>query len=249
MNRKTILTSVIFLCKIYFLQAQSLFKTQVPEEKKYDTTIVDPDYGILLYEKLNINLSSDSVRMCGTYACQSWKEDYYTNGKLLHKGFYIDGQLRSYKNYYPNGQLERDFRSVDNYASSMKLYYPNGQLKSDIKYKEGDNAVSWTDYYPDGKIKLQEQKVKNKAYFEFQKYFYKNGNPESELLLSDKKKLVYLYIEYYENGKIKVEGTKFFDTNSLQYIPDLFWKHYNSDGKPTKEVTYDKGTKINEKNL
>lgn len=249
MNSKFVLTATSLVCKIYFLHAQSLFKSQIPDEKKYETSIVDPEYGITIYEKLNINLSSDSVRMCGSYACQNWKEDYYVTGKLLHKGFYIDGQLRSYKNYYPNGQLERDFRSVDNFASTMKLYYENGQLKSDIKYKQGDNAVSWIDYYPDGKIKLQEQKVKNKDYYEFQKYFFSNGNPESELLLTDKKKLIYNYLEYHDNGKLKVEGTKYFDTNTKQYIPDLFWRYYDSNGKPVKEETYDKGSKINEKNL
>src|SRR5689334_12695522 len=79
--------------------------------KKGDTrefkAVYDSTYGINIYEALNMNTGGDSTRNdVKGYALQGWMEDFYPDGKVLHKGYYIDGQLKAYKNFYPNGQLE-----------------------------------------------------------------------------------------------------------------------------------------------
>ena len=74
--------------------------------------MIDSVYGINKYEDLNQRLGGDSVRNDKKgYAAIGWIKDFYPNGKVLHKGYYIEGQLKIYKNYFPNGQLERQFRT------------------------------------------------------------------------------------------------------------------------------------------
>jgi antitoxin component YwqK of YwqJK toxin-antitoxin module len=137
-------TYSIFLCFLIpeILLAQQDLTSQLPKAKRYDPKeVIDEEYGINLYEKLNIRLSSDSVRNCKGYACSGWVEDYYTNGAVLHKGYYIDGQLKIYKNFYPNGNVEREYKIIDDYKSNMKKYYENGTLKSDIKYTDKESIL------------------------------------------------------------------------------------------------------------
>ena len=72
--------------------AQFNFENQI-EKKEITKEIIDPTYGITLYEPLNMYLHSDSTRIEEGYAVNGWKEDYYSTGELLHKGYYIEGQL------------------------------------------------------------------------------------------------------------------------------------------------------------
>ncbi|MFZ5552063.1 MAG: toxin-antitoxin system YwqK family antitoxin [Bacteroidota bacterium] len=223
--------------------SQLNLKRQIPEKKVFDTSVVDPEYGIMLYEPLNFQLKGDSVRMCGTYACQSWVEDVYTTGALLHKGFYIDGQLKTYKNYYPNGNIERDFRAVDNYRSSAKLYYENGQLKSEIRYNDGDTEF-WVDYNEKGIKVYEEQSVKSMEYLEFRNFYFDSGSPDKLMILKDKKKLNYTYQEYHSNGKLKIDGHKLYDTNRFEYVNHGTWKYYDESGNLVKEELWEKGEKV-----
>lgn len=222
------------------VEAQFNLKRQIPEKKVFDTTVVDPVYGILIYEPLNLNLKGDSIRMCGGYACQSWVEDVYTTGAQLHKGFYIDGQLKTYKNFYPNGNMERDFRAVDNYRSSVKLYYQTGKLKSDIRYNEND-VEFWTDYNESGVKVYEEQALKSLVHIEYKNHYFDNGTPEKRMIIKDKKKLTYSYTEYHANGKIKVEGIKIYDSNRFEYVNDGTWKYFDESGNLSKEESWQRG--------
>ena len=239
-NRLLLLAS--FFCLGYNAFSQGIFDKQLPRHK-YDVNVVDSTYGIIMYEALNSSLGGDSIRKCGVYACQSWQEDIYLTGQLLHKGFYIDGQLKSYKNYYPNGQLERDFNSLDNYHSSVKIYYPSGQLKSDVEYDEG-TAKYWTDYTPEGKVQFTEKMNRSMEYYEFQKYFYDNGVPQKIMELKDKKKLTYLYEEYHPNGKLKLQGTKVYSKDNGQYVNQGTFKYFDENGTETKSESWDNGLKL-----
>ena len=53
--------------------------------------VVDPEYGITIYEAMNKRLRGDSARQCSISKCNGWVEDYYKNGQLLHKGYYEHG--------------------------------------------------------------------------------------------------------------------------------------------------------------
>lgn len=219
------------------------YEKQMPAKPKLDRSIIDSTYGITLYEPLNVMLDGDSVRMCGTYACQNQVMDYYETGELLHKGFYADGQLKAYKNYYPNGNLERDFKAIDLYRCQVKLYYENGQMKSVIKYNEGE-VQEWTDYYENGQIEMSEEKTKQCTYHIFVRFYFNDGKPQKLLELKDKKKITYTYTEYYASGAVKIQGEKVYKEELGDYINIGTWKYFDESGSVTKEERYDNGTLV-----
>ncbi|MFQ5334680.1 MAG: toxin-antitoxin system YwqK family antitoxin [Flavobacteriales bacterium] len=232
-----IITVFVGLC----VSGQDYIKKQLPTPIKYDPTeIIDSIYGITLYEKLNFRLGGDSVRNCGGYACEGWIEDHYKDGSMNHRGYYVDGHLKIYKNYFPNGQLERDFRIIDDYKSIMRIYYKDGTLKSEIRYN-GKDAYKWQDFYSNGQLEYYEEYNKGMDYYVAQKSYFKDGKPENILELDNKKKRIFLKKEYYPNGQVKEEGI-------LQYSMDLFdyrkvgkWSSYNEDGKLIKDTFYENG--------
>ncbi|MFN3916223.1 MAG: toxin-antitoxin system YwqK family antitoxin [Flavobacteriales bacterium] len=215
---------------------------------EYDSSVVDETYGIIIYEKLNPYLEGDSTRMCGNYACNNWQEDKYIDGKILHKGFYVNGQLRTYKNYYPNGNLERDFRNIDDHRASLKLYHPNGSLKSEAKYIKGE-AIEWRDYYENGQLEYEEVYGKKRTWHDSKKSYYPNGSPQYTQLVLDKKKLLFSRIEYHENGKVKLEGELRFDESLGDYVKTGKWAHYNESGSKIREETFKDNLLVNTVNL
>ncbi len=133
------------------IHCQTNTEYQLPQNKKYKPSeAIDSIHGIAIYERLNHRLSWDSVRNCKGYACNGLITDYYLDGSVLHKGFYVDGQLNNYSNYYPNGTVEREFKLIDDRRSIMNLYYPDGTLKSKHKYQDITPTI--------GKIFIQMEK-------------------------------------------------------------------------------------------
>ncbi|HXC03465.1 MAG TPA: hypothetical protein VNZ86_01860, partial [Bacteroidia bacterium] len=137
--------------------AQFSFVGAPPPPNKYKASqVVDPDRGIAIYDKMNVAFG-DSVRNTPKgYAASDWIEDYYESGQLLHKGFYIEGKLKVYKNYWENGRMERSFRFLDFSKSQMTVYYKDGQVRSDIIYKDGA-AMKTNEFYPSGKPDFEEE--------------------------------------------------------------------------------------------
>lgn len=229
-------------------------QNDLTDKKLYHNTydpekVIDKTYGIVMYEKLNMMLGKDSIRNGATgYAANGFIEDYYTSGQLLHKGFYVDGQLKIYKNYYPNGKEERNFRMVDIKKSKMTLFYEDGTMKSDIVYI-GNEALSWIDYYPNGTVEFEEIYDKSFQYYEKKAAYFKSGKPEDVLLLVDKKKLIYSYSSYYENGNLKEQGTVKYDKAMFDYQRIGDWKLFNENGSPSKIQKYVNGTVQSEQNL
>lgn len=184
---KSILSILIFFISVS-LYAQNDLTDKSLYFKTFDAKdVIDETYGINIYEKLNMMLGDKSTRNgINGYAANGFLEDYYTTGELLHKGFYVDGQLKIYKNYYPNGNIERNFRMVDIKKSKMTIFYEDGTMKSDIVYIENE-ALSWIDYYPNGMIEFEEIYDKSFQYYEKKANYYSNGKPENILELTDKK--------------------------------------------------------------
>jgi antitoxin component YwqK of YwqJK toxin-antitoxin module len=241
---------VFFIVTICFanIYGQGNFKKQLPEQKKYSADIVDEKFGIVLYEKLNMVLSGDSIRKENGYAVQNWKEDYYENGQLLHRGYYIDGQLKVYKNYYPDGQLERDFVNVDGYRSKCTLYYSNGKIKSQITYNEGAPMV-WSDYYDNGNIEFYEEYDKKMLFHVAKRSYYLNGQAESLMELIDKKKLTYSFNEFYETGTKRIVGSLRYDMSAYDYYKTGKWLYFGNTGAPSKEEQYNDGKVIKTTNF
>ncbi len=226
------------------LNDKSLYNnTYVPD------AVVDKKYGITMYEKLNMMIGTDTVRNDQNgYAANGYLEDFYTTGQLLHKGFYVDGQLKVYKNYYPNGNVERNFRLVDLKKSKMTTFYEDGSMKSDVVYIEQE-ALKWQDFYPNGTLEFIEEYDKSFQYYKFKANYYENGSPENTLEMTDKKKLIYTQTYYHPNGKIKELGEMMYNKSEFDYQNIGVWKVYDSNGTPTKEIKYVKGAIQSEKNL
>jgi antitoxin component YwqK of YwqJK toxin-antitoxin module len=244
---KTIL--LLILCSGFALSsyAQFSFVGAGPPPYKYKASqVTDPERGIALYDRMNIAIGDSSRHNPKGYAASDWIEDYYESGQLLHKGFYIEGKLKVYKNYWENGKLERNFRFIDFTKSQMTIYYKDGQMRSDIIYKEGA-AQKTNEFYPTGKPDFEEEYDKNIEYLMFRKSYYENGNPSSILELKNPKKKLYYQTDYFENGKPKEEGGLVLIPGTEDYRKDGSWKVYDETGKLTAEEEYAKGSLSNSK--
>jgi antitoxin component YwqK of YwqJK toxin-antitoxin module len=209
---------------------QNIFGESKPSKTYLEKNILDPEYGINKFDKLNPMIGGDSIRNGSKgYALQGWKEDYYTNGKLLHRGFYSEGQTKLYKNYYDNGQLERDFAVTDMKRSKMKIYFKDGKLKAEIDYCDG-NTIKEQDFYPSGQLKYTEEHSSNMEYLLQLNSYAENGKPQSLFEITDKKKKIYYKKEYTEKGVIKEEGPMRYSKAVLDYQKNGTWKIYDENG-------------------
>ena len=236
------LACILFVLSITTQISRAQFFGQMPEPTKYNAAkVVDPDYGIKMYEKLNFQIGGDSVRNDKKgYACQGWIQDIYESGAVLHKGFYEDGHLKIYKNYYENGTLERSFKIVDFKRCNEQIFYPDGKLKADITYYEGAAQIE-TDYYPNGQIEYTEENSKSMEYLINRKSYSQDGKPQELFEMIDPKKKIYSKKEYHENGNLKAEGTLKYNVAVIDYQKDGTWKNYDESGKHTSEEKWVNG--------
>lgn len=225
-----------------------LFTAAFAQVKKGDTYItlpVDSLYGITRYEKLNFYLGGDSVRYDKKgYSASGWYEDYYENGQVCHKGYYVEGHLKVYTNYYMDGKVERNFK-CEFTKGSMKTFWPNGNPHADIEYQNGV-AMKETDYYSNGQVEFSEEYNKDGQYI-LRKFFFPNGSPEAFLELVDPKKKIYNSKEYYDNGNLKEQGQLVYKPGTGDYVKEGKWLLYDENGKLVSEQFYSKGEMASEK--
>ena len=227
----------LFLLLMKFsIISQFDFSDQV-KKIKYSKDLVDPVYGITIYEPLNLYIHNDSTRTENGYSVNGWKEDHYDDGQLLHKGYYINGELKVYKNYFPDGTLERNFKAIDNFRSKVAIYYPSGTIKSKVSYSH-DFAMEWSDYFENEKIEYYEKYNKDKVSHETKVSYYNTGSVKDELILDNKKKKLYIFHEYHPNGNLKLKGHMKFDESNYDYFKYGTWYHYNEEGSEDKKDHY-----------
>ena len=203
--------------------------------------IYDSVYGINHYDPLNKEIGGDSIRNDKKgYAVQGWVEDYYTDGSLLHKGYYIDGQLKAYKNFFQNGQVEREFKMTDLTRSLSVSYYPTGQKRTNIIYS-GTNVIKEEDYFATGQLEYIEEYDKKGQYYLQKKSFTKDGKPTLLFELIDSKKKIYSSKEYDDNGRMEEEGQLFYNEAENDYKKNGKWKFYKENGEVKEERTYVNG--------
>lgn len=227
-NYKSIVCIIVFACfNAQNVNAQKSDKNSA-YSLNYHDSIIDTRYGITIYEQYN-PLEDNKKRACGESLCFGKVEDYYLNDSILHKGYYVAGVLQSYTNYYPNGVIERDAKYVSGTSSKVILNYPSGVVKSQILYINGE-PYSWMDYYSNGEIEFEE--LYNKTYTKLLKRIsYRNdGSVSDEQILINKSKSIYSYKEYYENGKIKIDGEKLYSKENDAFTKSSKWIEYNEDG-------------------
>jgi antitoxin component YwqK of YwqJK toxin-antitoxin module len=236
------LTYFIVLLTVSISGFSQLFSSQVPQLKRYTPAeIIDEDYGIIRYNKLVPSMGGDSLRYTKDgYNAQGWQEDYYVSGKLLHKGFYVDGFIKVFKNYYENGQIERTYSSSDPRHSKLEIYYEDGKVRSTINYYDG-NAQNQYDFFKNGTPEYVEENDKDIEFLYKRNSYYSNGLPASIFELVDKKSKKYIKKEFYENGRVKEEGSMLFRKDLGDYLKDGVWTYFDEKGNTIKTEKYQNG--------
>ncbi len=234
----------IFILTVSFTGFSQSYLKQVPQLKRYTPAeIIDPDYGIIRYNKLVPMMGGDSIRYTKDgYNAQGWQEDFYVSGKLVHKGFYADGFIKVFKNYYENGQIERAFSSTDLKHAKLEIFYEDGKIRSNITYYDG-NPQNQYDFFKNGSPEYIEENDKNIEFLYKRNSFYENGLPESMFELVDKKTKKYIKKEFYSNGRVKEEGSMTFRKDLGDYQKEGTWTYYDEKGNATKTEKYHNGEK------
>jgi antitoxin component YwqK of YwqJK toxin-antitoxin module len=239
-NSKIFFFSLLFVLAVH-CSAQR-FADQVPQIKRYDQKdILDTTEGIKLYNKLIESIGGDSVTYNKSgYNLQGWNEDYYANGKLLHRGYYVDGKLIVFKNFFENGQLERTVANPDPMRCNMEVFYEDGKQRKQISYFNGLPQKKY-EYYQNGYPKYAEENEKDMKYLTSKKSWFSNGQMEQALELTDVKHRKYNQKFYYPNGQVKEEGTLVLSSDGKEYLKDGVWHFYDQVGKKEKTEKYNSG--------
>lgn len=227
------------LCSNIFSQK---FSDQVPQLKRYTPSqVMDPDYGIILFNKMSPGMGGDSIRYTKDgYNAQGWQEDFYVSGKLLHKGFYVDGYIKIFKNFYESGQMERNLIVVDAKRCKLDIYYEDGKIRSSITFFDG-NTQNQYDFFKTGTPEYVEENDKDIEFLYKRNSYFENGLPASLFELIDKKTKKYTKKEFYENGRVKEEGTMYFRKDMGDYLKEGLWTYYDEKGNTLKTETYHSG--------
>jgi antitoxin component YwqK of YwqJK toxin-antitoxin module len=210
------------------------FADQVPQIKRYyQKDVVDSIDGIGMYNKLLEAIGGDSVTYNKAgYNLQGWNEDYYMSGKLLHRGYYIDGKAIVFKNFFENGQCERTVVNPDPLHCNIDIYYEDGKTRRQLNYYNGLPQKRY-DFYSSGLPKYTEENEKEMKYLTLKKSWYSNGQIQSFTELVDNKSKRYNFKSYYLSGQIKEEGSIVLTADG-NYAKDGVWISYDSTGKSKK---------------
>ncbi|MBK9283992.1 MAG: hypothetical protein IPM51_06680 [Sphingobacteriaceae bacterium] len=237
MNRIVHITSFILFAGSFYAQR---FADQVPQIKRYhQNEVLDSIEGISIYDKLLESIGGDSINYNKAgYNMQGWNEDYYVNGKLLHRGYYRDGKAVIFKNFYENGQCERTVINPDPLRCNIDVFYENGKQKRQITYYNGLPQKKY-EYYNNGLPKYAEENEKELKYLTVKKSWYSNGQIQNSIELKDGKIKKYDQKLYSENGQLLEEGTLVLNERG-DYIKDGAWIIYDKSGKK-KVLKYKEG--------
>jgi antitoxin component YwqK of YwqJK toxin-antitoxin module len=236
-----ILTHFIFFSTKCLFSQSEVLKPSLYSKKFASNDILDSVYGITAYNKLVKMIGGDSVRYFQpNKPAQDWVEDYYTSGKLLHKGYYIDGKLRVFKNFYENGVEERSYKITGSKSSEMSVFYPDGKAKSYVEYI-GEVVVKQQDYFSNGKLEYEEESAKDGEIVWKKISYFQDGSVDNSLEVTDRKNKIFKQKEYYPGGKIKIDGDMKYNKALTDYVKEGVWNYYDESGKLTKTEKYYKG--------
>lgn len=243
---KPIKIALIFLfavvCFPYFLLAQKKKQknpSQKTEEKRYlQEEVLDSLGEISIYNRLIPSLNGDSIRFFANgEKLQGWKEDHYNSGKVLHKGFYKDGQLELFKNYWENGKMERVMAVIDSSHTNLEVYYESGNQRRQIIYYKG-KIKRYSSFYPNNLLNHTEEYDEETGLLLKKKTWFANGQIESELVLQDQKTKKYKLNSYHSNGKLSESGTQYPSKKGEGFVRSGTWTIQDSTGKKkTKTFT------------
>ena len=236
------LPAIVFSFMILAAKGQTAENKPSVYSKKFSKEeIFDPVYGVIKYNKLVKAIGGDSTRYFqANKPVQDWIEDYYTSGKLLHKGYYVDGKLRVFRNFYEEGPVERIFKITGAKSAELTIYYPDGKIKSYLEYL-GEIVTKQQDYYANGKTEYEEESTDNGEIVWKKISYFEDGSVENSLEVTDKRKKLFRQREFYSPGKIKLDGEMKFNKAISDYVKEGSWNYYDETGQLTKTEKYHNG--------
>lgn len=238
MNKVVNITLLIFVLAMFCEQEalaqkkKQKHQSQKTEEKRYlQMDVLDSLGEISFYNKFTPALSGDSLRLFPNgEKWQGWKEDFYKNGNLLHKGFYKDGQLELFKNFWENGKIERVMAVIDSTHSNLEVYYDSGnQRRQVVYYKAKIKRLSV--FYPNNLLKQTEEYDEGTGMLLKKKTWFANGQIASELVLQDLKSKKYKLTSYHSNGKLAETGIQYPSKKGEGFVRSGNWTIQDSTGK------------------
>lgn len=241
--------NLMFLALLYLLSIPTY--AQLVKQASFcryePSQVVNPESGITIYDNLNAQLGGKSARYdADNNPIQGWVEDYYENGKVLHRGYYINGQLKTYKNYYSNGNIERLFMARQWRRSKLKTYYQDGQTRMKVAFfKNKERKLE--SYYQNGNQKEFELKNRFAQYYVLTKSFYEDGKVKTVFELTDKVNFKYNKTVYHQNGTIKEHGIMTYDVENNRYLKQGTWKEFDTAGNIVAQKNYINGKTDGEK--
>lgn len=213
---------------------------KVSAQNRYDfKKVYDSTQGISMYNKLVEGLDGDSSRLNqkGEKA-QGWMEDFYADGKLLHKGFYKNGRLVVFRNYFPNGSCERVLLNPTPLNQSLEVYYEDGGQKL-VQIFFNHQTRKRSEYYTNGILKRKEEYDREGKTLLLMETHNEKGIKLEDIHVQDAKSGRYLFKGYYDNGKLKEEGVLMLDTylNKKPAFRKIgIWASYDLNGE--NKTTY-----------
>jgi hypothetical protein len=197
------------------------------------------------YTKLLVVLGGDSIALYANGSLtQGWQEHFYRSGKILHRGFYVDGKLIRFKNYFENGNAALTFENSDPLRCLLNIYFDDGSLFKQISYYQSRPQKVY-EYYENGQPKLSEESDKDLKYIILKKTWFDNGVLSSSLELNDLKHKKYTEKIYHVNGNIKEEGQIVLLPGTKEYVKNGNWFVYDYNGKNKRSEQHCYGIKLN----
>lgn len=225
----------LFFVNTHFLSAQKKKQKQKelkPTEKRFTQEEVLDSLGeITLYNCYVPALKGDSFRYFQNgEKLQGWKEDFYSSGKILHKGFYKNGQLDLFKNHWENGKTERVMAIIDSNHTNLEVYYETGNQRRQVNYFKG-KVKRFSEFYPNNLLQITEEYDTSGTLLLKKKTWHPNGQIQSELFLQDQKSRKYKLSTYHSNGKLAESGVQYLSKNGMEFIRSGTWTIQDSTGK------------------
>jgi antitoxin component YwqK of YwqJK toxin-antitoxin module len=147
--------------------------------------------------------------------------DSFYNGEFHYKRWYNQGMIRNEsisrnnepiisRTFYDNGNVETEISFIgDEDHRQIKDFYENGNIEKIYYKKSWENDGEFITYYESGKIEQIGRFQKGKRVGRW-KWFYENQQLKKAIDLQPHAEWIFdvtgEYLEFYPDGKLKVEG-------------------------------------------
>lgn len=145
---------------------------------------------------------------------------YYTNGKKMAEGKYVDQQKDSIWNYYLNEE-ENPLVSIETYrfgklhGESITYYPDSGKPAEIVEFKDGTKHGKLIKYFPDGVLMTES--------------YYLDGMPHGD------------FVHYHPDGKVQIRGEYY------KGVQTGDWEYYDEDGNPVSEEEFTRQDEVEAK--